>query len=200
MKNWHSVVLTASLLGLSTGCGGASEQSAPERENHVDAGEAGSAGRHTAPPKGGTGGTGGTAGFSGAGGTAGFSGSGVTGGTAGFSGSGGGSGTANAGGAPDTGAACQVGDAVYPNGANGVPDPFSCNHCHCVDGRVTGCTLVFCPVDCKDGTRPSTSCSQCGPVDQCEVVETGCFPTCETDDDCAFGSCVAGFCGRVRCG
>jgi len=42
---------------------------------------------------------------------------------------------------------------------------------------------------------------QCGPVDNCEIVRTGCLFSCEDQADCATcgGVCVSGLCRQV-CG
>ncbi len=41
--------------------------------------------------------------------------------------------------------ACEVRGVLYENGSS-VPDPNSCNQCSCVDGEITGCTEIACPV------------------------------------------------------
>jgi hypothetical protein len=94
------------------------------------------------------------------------------------------------------GTACRVGDTVYPNGTGGIPDPFSCNTCSCEEGALL-CTEIACPVECPPDTAPSSQCAACGPVDNCEVVEYSCLPTCE--DTCETGSCDEGVC-RSLCG
>jgi hypothetical protein len=92
---------------------------------------------------------------------------------------------------PTEGAACRVGDTTYPNGSIGISDPTSCNSCTCDRGKLA-CTEKSCPMPCPAGMAPGHSCAQCGPVDNCEVVETGCFPTCT--DTCAEGACIQGLC------
>jgi hypothetical protein len=102
--------------------------------------------------------------------------------------------------ASDTGAACKVGDVTYPHGATGIDDPTSCNDCDCNDGQLA-CTEINCPEDpCPEGTGAGTQCAQCGPADECEVVEYGCFPTCEeASEQCPGGFCLDGLCRDV-CG
>jgi hypothetical protein len=99
---------------------------------------------------------------------------------------------------PAGGVACLVSGTLYPNGATDVPDPNSCNTCVCDEGRL-GCTEIGCSIPCADGTTPGTRCAQCGPADGCEVIETGCLPTCIDDSTCAGGSCIDGVCALV-CG
>ena len=90
--------------------------------------------------------------------------------------------------------ACKVDGVVYPSGSTGIPKPGDCNKCSCIDGQVTNCTEMGCPPesDCPAGTVASTQCAQCGPTDNCEIVETACLPTCT--DTCATGVCRNGFC------
>ena len=83
--------------------------------------------------------------------------------------------------------ACKIGHVIYPNGATGVPDPFSCNTCNCVDGTLGLCTQAHCPLSCPPNTVATERCFQCGPNDTCEIVEHACLPT----------SCVAG--GAIAC-
>jgi hypothetical protein len=92
---------------------------------------------------------------------------------------------------PTEGVACRVGNQVYPNGASGVPDPTSCNACSCDEGQLS-CDDASCPKPCPAQTTRATSCAQCGPAGGCEVIETGCLPTCT--DSCENGSCVDGVC------
>ncbi len=40
---------------------------------------------------------------------------------------------------------CEVRGVVYENGSS-VPDPDSCNQCSCVDGVITACTEIACPL------------------------------------------------------
>ncbi len=99
-------------------------------------------------------------------------------------------------------AACEVGGQVYPSGTANVPDPRSCNKCSCVDGALSGCTKISCPVVCPGGTTYGTSCSSCGPTDACATVRLGCLPACGVDADCTdvtLHSCQAGVC-RSLCG
>ncbi len=96
------------------------------------------------------------------------------------------------------GASCLVNGTVYLDGTSGVPDPHSCNTCNCVNGELTGCTEFDCPVTvCPPDSVPSTQCAQCGPVDNCEIVEHGCLPVCT--DTCQIGACLDGVC-RMVCG
>ncbi len=107
---------------------------------------------------------------------------------------------AGCGGQP-SGAACEVNGTVYPSGTDGIDDPTSCNTCLCDAGQLI-CTEINCPEPCPAGTTYSVSCSQCGPADGCEVLRSGCLPTCETSDDCkddAPRSCFDGIC-RILCG
>ncbi|HVJ18289.1 MAG TPA: hypothetical protein VM686_22875 [Polyangiaceae bacterium] len=94
------------------------------------------------------------------------------------------------------GASCVVEGQVYPSGSSNVPDPFSCNTCQCVDGQLS-CTEINCPEACPPDTAPSTQCAECGPIDNCLSVETGCLPSCT--DICEFGACIDGVC-RMVCG
>ena len=96
--------------------------------------------------------------------------------------------------------ACAVGDYVYPNGSMDVPDPTSCNTCSCIDGDVTACTEIACATPCPEGTGQSTECAACGPVDNCVIVRSGCFPECNEDESCpGGGGCFEGLC-RNLCG
>jgi len=97
---------------------------------------------------------------------------------------------------PKDGVACRVDGVTYPDGADDVPDPYSCNRCQCDDGHLL-CTEIGCPKPCPDRTLPGTSCAACGPADECQVLETGCFPACV--GTCAEGECVAGVC-KHTCG
>ena len=96
-------------------------------------------------------------------------------------------------------AACEVGGVLYPSGSTGIEDPLSCNTCVCIDGQVTGCTKISCPKDCPTSTKFGMDCARCGPVDNCEVVRTGCLPSCNGDEDCDAGSCIDKVC-LSRCG
>jgi len=87
--------------------------------------------------------------------------------------------------------ACKVGGAVYPSGYAPIQDPFSCNQCSCQDGELA-CDDAGCAKPCPADTAPGKGCDQCGPTDNCEVVEIGCMPACV--DTCALGSCVDGAC------
>lgn len=86
---------------------------------------------------------------------------------------------------------CRVADVIYPHGARGVPDPFSCNSCQCDNGLLTRCTELGCPTTCDEGTYAAWRCVQCGPVDECVLMETGCLsgPRCETGV-CEADNCV----------
>lgn len=142
----------------------------------------------TGEPPGGTGG-GATGGAS--------AGSGGSGGGAGASGGGGG---ATTGGASGTeGASCKVDGVVYPHGATEVPDAASCNTCRCTNGQLDACTELPCPNSCPRNQDFGTQCAECGPVDECLVVEHGCFEVCDGDGDCRDGACVDGVCVRL-CG
>lgn len=103
-------------------------------------------------------------------------------------------------GAPGSGQSCEVNGVVYPDGSTDVPDPASCNTCSCVDGQVTDCTKIHCPVDCGEGFTLGSECAECGPTDACVSTRTGCLPECETQDDCSGGYCSSdGLCKNV-CG
>lgn len=87
--------------------------------------------------------------------------------------------------------ACKVGGAVYPSGSGPIQDPFSCNQCSCQDGELA-CDNAACPKPCPDNTKPGKGCAQCGPIDNCVVVEIACMPACV--DTCAQGTCIDGAC------
>ncbi|HEX2873002.1 MAG TPA: hypothetical protein VHP33_17190 [Polyangiaceae bacterium] len=87
--------------------------------------------------------------------------------------------------------ACKVGGVIYPSGASGIQDPFSCNLCSCQDG-VLACDDASCPKPCPDGTKPGNGCAECGPIDDCLIVEYGCMPACV--ETCARGACIDGAC------
>lgn len=94
-----------------------------------------------------------------------------------------------------------MGDRVYPSGADGIDDPHSCNECLCQDGQLI-CTEIHCPTECPPNAKPSVGCAACGPVDDCEIVEYGCFPVCGTVSDCQstpYGLCLDDVCKNV-CG
>jgi hypothetical protein len=93
-------------------------------------------------------------------------------------------------GAPPSGASCKVDGQVYPDGADQIPDPTSCNTCICNDGQLN-CTEINCPSPCEAGTALGTSCISCGPTDACLIVETGCLSTCDSTVD-ADGQCDEG--------
>lgn len=106
------------------------------------------------------------------------------------------------GGAPGTGnegAACKVGEEIYPHGASNVPDPASCNTCQCDNGQLTGCTEIACPQSCPRNHDFGVQCAQCGPVDECEIVEHGCFEVCDEGTACRSGFCSGGVCVEL-CG
>jgi hypothetical protein len=102
------------------------------------------------------------------------------------------------GGTSGGGTACKIGGVVYPNGTDGIQDPFSCNKCSCASGQLA-CTRIGCPIPCPVGTQASQQCAECGPVDNCNVVEHGCLPTCEAGNCSGAGSCIGGVC-RMVCG
>jgi hypothetical protein len=95
---------------------------------------------------------------------------------------------------------CKVGGVVYPDGAFGIHDPTSCNKCSCSNGNLI-CTAAHCPVPfCPAEHVFTTQCAQCGPADECLIVEHACLPTCSPDtDSCAEGACMNGVC-RNLCG
>lgn len=95
-----------------------------------------------------------------------------------------------------SGAACEVEGIVYPDGYTPVHKPASCDTCTCSDGALTDCAGVDCVEPCPEGTVFSTDCAVCGPVDNCEVVRTGCLPACGDQDDCAESG---GFCNQGAC-
>jgi hypothetical protein len=88
---------------------------------------------------------------------------------------------------------CHVDGVTYAHGARRVPAPFSaCNTCVCNNGNLSECTGNECADrTCEDGSYRAKRCIECGPVDQCLAVETGCLsgPGCES------GSCEEGRCG-----
>ena len=95
-------------------------------------------------------------------------------------------------------ASCEVDGVLRVHGEDGFGDPVSCNTCSCFDGQLA-CTDIACDEPCPDGRALGIDCAQCGPVDNCEVVRTGCLPSCEQDEDCQQGSCQSGTC-RALCG
>jgi hypothetical protein len=96
---------------------------------------------------------------------------------------------------PRTEAACLVDGVTYPSGFGKVPDPYSCNTCGCDDGVVFGCTKIGCSEPCEEGFVAATECVECGPVDQCLTVHTGCLPECGPKDQCPDGrTCFGGVC------
>jgi hypothetical protein len=95
------------------------------------------------------------------------------------------------------GAACVVNGMEYPSGTAGIKDPFSCNLCVCEDGQL-GCDTADCPETCPPNAVPGTSCARCGPVDNCEAVETGCLIVCDQGDASACDN-EHPFCGENAC-
>lgn len=94
------------------------------------------------------------------------------------------------------GAGCKVNGIVYESGATGIPDPSSCNECACSDGQLS-CTEIGCPIDCPPDSVYEHQCAECGPADDCKVVEYGCLPVCE--GTCQQGACVDRVC-KSLCG
>lgn len=94
------------------------------------------------------------------------------------------------------GAGCKVNGVVYRSGAGGIPDPVSCNQCTCNDGQLS-CTDIGCPIECPAESAYGRQCAECGPTDECEVVEHACLPICT--DACMQGACVEGICKNL-CG
>jgi hypothetical protein len=97
--------------------------------------------------------------------------------------------------------ACEVDGTIYPSGTNGIDDPRSCNTCLCSQGQLA-CTDIACDEPCPSGTEYAVSCSQCGPADGCEILRSGCLPTCETNEDCTGDAppfCFDGICRNI-CG
>ncbi|HEV8246558.1 MAG TPA: hypothetical protein VGP93_12355 [Polyangiaceae bacterium] len=98
-----------------------------------------------------------------------------------------------------SGAACKVGDTVYPSGSRGITAPAAtCNTCTCNDGALI-CTLFYCPTPCPEFSDHGSQCAQCGPVDNCEVMEYGCFPICVDSCSDPGAVCIDGLCRSV-CG
>jgi hypothetical protein len=96
------------------------------------------------------------------------------------------------------GASCLVNGKVYPHGATGIKDPFSCNSCQCSDGRL-GCTEIGCQTPCPPDTTHGERCALCGFADGCDVIETGCLPVCDGTCPNAGDACVNGVC-TMQCG
>lgn len=92
-----------------------------------------------------------------------------------------------------TGKSCKVDGVVYPDGAEGIPDPASCNKCSCVDGSLA-CTEIFCPKACPAGSLVGSQCVQCGPAGGCAVVGYGCVPTCTSECAEPGKVCEGGLC------
>lgn len=107
---------------------------------------------------------------------------------------------------PGVGPRCQVSGPEYTQivrPGTQVPSPFSwCNTCECGEfGKLEQCTEDLCAERaCPAGTAPGERCLGCGPTGGCAVMETGCLPTCERNQDCASGACKAdGFCSLEPC-
>lgn len=95
---------------------------------------------------------------------------------------------------------CASDTYVYPSGDSTFPDPTSCNTCTCEAGIVTACEDRACPVDCPSGSAVGSDCGECGPIDTCRAIYTGCLPTCSGDEPCSNGGvCSDGLCTRL-CG
>lgn len=93
-------------------------------------------------------------------------------------------------------ASCKVLGVVYASGAGNIPDPVSCNTCQCLDGQLL-CTELGCATPCPPDSVYAMQCAQCGPADECEVVEHACLPVC--NGSCESGACIEGVC-RSLCG
>ncbi len=98
---------------------------------------------------------------------------------------------------PGFGAACRVEGVTYSTGSTGVPDPFSCNTCDCINGELVNCTEADCDEPCPPNGVPGTQCAVCGPTDACAAVEHTCLPVCA--EGCVSGQCMNGVCKNV-CG
>lgn len=94
------------------------------------------------------------------------------------------------------GAACKVSGVVYESGTTGISHPVSCNACECSDGQLI-CTDIDCPSPCPAQEAYGTQCAQCGPADECEIVEHACLPVCE--ESCDEGACIQNVC-KSLCG
>src|SRR5690606_21695289 len=61
------------------------------------------------------------------------------------------------------GASCEVNGVIYPHGATQVPNLVDCNGCHCENGTLTTCTLIYCPeTSCLATEEVGEECAQCG--------------------------------------
>ena len=81
-----------------------------------------------------------------------------------------------------------------------MPDPFSCNTCTCGASGPDVCTERNCPIPCPAGTEPTSRCIACGMLPGgCDIVESGCFPRCDDDDQCGVGTCIDGVCSVGPC-
>lgn len=87
--------------------------------------------------------------------------------------------------------ACKVAGVIYPSGTGGIQDPFSCNQCVCQDGMLA-CDDAACPKPCPENMKRGKGCAECGPADNCLILEYDCMPACV--DTCAQGACVDGVC------
>jgi hypothetical protein len=91
---------------------------------------------------------------------------------------------------------------VVSPGTDDIKDPFSCNTCTCQEDGTLRCGAQDCPLPCSAGLAPGTTCDSCGYNEHCDVLRTGCLPSCESDADCGGtpgGVCSSGVCKRA-CG
>jgi hypothetical protein len=99
------------------------------------------------------------------------------------------------------GRSCKVAGTVYPDGADDIPDPSSCNTCSCYDGALACTEIGGCEKPCPDGQGFGTDCASCGPTDACEIPEYDCFPRCSNGECAGVGElCVSGLCVSGLCG
>jgi hypothetical protein len=95
---------------------------------------------------------------------------------------------------PTPGNACMIGNRIYRQGEF-IGPPFDCNASVCGPTGPEGTVDIACPPrTCPEGTISGSRCRACGVEDSCDIVETGCFPTCVAGDTCDIGRCAQGFC------